>query len=239
MEGIEMREKLLSLDEQDRLAQKLWRACQHNAFFHRVADEEDQCGGGAFDGACLAVAEALQRLLGGELCAVRSDRGVEEHVLLRVGEVFWDGFGRQEWQTLVTNWQCFEQKTLVGWRDMEFGHITYQRYQNGMGGYAQWRDVHAPYSVISDLEVYFSEVARGLRLSDTPLRYFVVVCPTFGRKWAFTANNPKQAQLIMDGWNRYQSYHTRDCAHTIVEETEEYLEVAIHNEYTIYARNQL
>lgn len=232
-----MREKLLSLDEQDRLAQKLWRACQHNAFFHRVADEEDQCGGGAFDGACLAVAEALQRLLGGELCAVRSDRGVEEHVVVRVGEWFWDGFGRQDWNTLVTNWQCFEQKTLVGWRDLQpFVDIIYHQSSNGVGGYEMWRGIRAPYCVTGDLEVYFSEVARGLRLSDTPLRYFVVVCPTFGRKWALTAANEHEAQQLLDGWNAYHSFTSTDVRHTLQEESEEYLEVGIHNEYVQHIR---
>ncbi len=61
----------LTTAEKDRLACKLHEACVHLAFY-RLVLEQNQCGGGAWDGACLAVAHALRSLLGGTICIARS-----------------------------------------------------------------------------------------------------------------------------------------------------------------------
>ncbi len=95
----------------------------------------------------------------------------------------------------------------------------------------QWGDVQAPLEVVYSLFIYFFEVAKGWRLADTPLRYFVIHDPKIGPSWAFTALDEQEAHQTLVAWSAFvQRTSGESVPYTLSESTEVDLDVPIHND---------
>lgn len=88
------------------LSPKIRAACLNDEFYHLLLHWK--CG--AFDGACLMVAIALQNILGGDLYAILglADRRCKipryQHVLVRLGNLYIDGYGVASKQLVISRW---------------------------------------------------------------------------------------------------------------------------------------
>lgn len=84
---------------------------------------------GPFDGGCVIVAQALQRLVGGQICvligsSMRHDSPEQpHHAVVKKGSKFWDADGESTAEVLLARWQADEGINVTGIRKMLPGDL--------------------------------------------------------------------------------------------------------------------
>lgn len=80
-------------------------------------------GCGPFDGGCLVVARAMQRVFGGEVIVLTRADGRADHAVLDVGGQLWDYDGPDAPADMLRRFNASEMASCVGYRPLQEGDL--------------------------------------------------------------------------------------------------------------------
>lgn len=92
----------------------------HERLYEVIVDAID-CG--PFDGGCVAFAQALQHVVGGNVCVIVRADGVADHAVVHFDGRLWDWDGPDEPDAMIRRFNDAEHALGTGWRPIREGDL--------------------------------------------------------------------------------------------------------------------